>query len=141
MKHKIVSILTALALCLSLWPGTALAAGGELDLSDPNVTATGEKYIWTFKKEDPDNTDKITSGTLTLADGFNATKVIIPDATVTIVANGTCTIGTLTTPEDPGGGSNPNNTELTFSGDGTHTLTIQERLNLSGGNGNSLTIG
>lgn len=114
---------------------------GDLNLSS-QTSASGPEteflhgYKWEPKTNDDGNI--ITSGTLTLTEGFSAEKVIIPDATVTIVTNGECSIGTLTAPEAPGGGSSPDNTKLTFSGDGK--LTIQERLSLSGGNNNSLTI-
>lgn len=113
---------------------------GDLNLSD-QASASGpeNEFLYGYKWEPEINDDgNITSGTLTLTEGFSAEKVIIPDATVTIVTNGECSIGTLTAPESPGGGSAPDNTKLTFSGDGK--LIIQERLSLSGGNYNSLTI-
>lgn len=58
--------------------------------------------------------------------------VTLPDATVTIETEGNCSIKNLSVV------SNPQNTKLTFSGTGT--LTIIEHIEISGGNGNTLTI-
>ena len=104
-----------------------IPTGGTLDVSTGG-DSTGDGYVW-------DSTTK----TLTLAEGFYATKVTIPDDRVTIVTQGEATIGTLTTPDDPfGGGPSPQNTKLALSGTGT--LTFQDRLELSGGRGNCITV-
>ncbi len=70
--------------------------------------------------------------TLTLAEGFNATEVKLPDATVTIVTEGESRIGMLSV------GSGPDNAKLTFSGTGP--LTVNERINIAGGDGNTITV-
>lgn len=98
-----------------------LPSAGDLTLSS-DADDDGQGYKW-----------NATEKTLTLAEGFNATNIILPDDTVTIETLGAATIGTLAI-----SGGSPSQTELTFSGAGT--LTIQERLDLSGGNDNTLTI-
>lgn len=107
-----------------------IPTGGTLDVSSAptggDLTADG--YHWDAG-----------TNTLTLADGFYAAKVTIPDDRVTIVTQDEATIGTLTTPDDPfGGGPSPKNTKLALSGTGT--LTFQDRLELSGGSGNCITV-
>ena len=76
--------------------------------------------------------------TLTLDNIVLSGKVTLPDDTVTIVTQGESSIGTLTPPENSSGTANPQKTNLTFSGPGK--LTIQEYLNISGGNNLSLTV-
>lgn len=98
-----------------------LPSAEDLTLSS-DADDDGQGYKWNATKK-----------TLTLAEGFNATNIILPDDTVTIETLGAATIGTLAI-----SGGSPGQTELTFSGAGT--LTIQERLELSGGDGNSLTV-
>ena len=114
-----------------------LDPAGELDLSSADSDTSNwdtQGYKWENVEKDAD--DNITSGTLTLAEGFNATKVTLPDAAVTIVATGESRIGTLT---PPGGDSaHANKTNLTFSGAGP--LTVEERINVAGGDNNSITV-
>lgn len=108
--------------------------GGALDLSSAGTDDTSnwdtQGYKWENVVKDINN--KITSATLTLAPGFNATSVTLPDAAVTIETTGESRIGTLSA------GSNPQKTELTFSGTGP--LTVNERINIAGGDYNTLTI-
>ena len=140
MKQKILSVMTALALCLSLWPGTVLAAdptGTDLDLSNQE-SASGspdESYQWEPVLDKSENPPKITGGTLTLSDGFKAGKVTLPDAEVTVVTGKDCEIGTLTTGNAQSGSPS---IQLTFSGTGN--LTVTEHIELSGGDDNSLTV-
>lgn len=105
---------------------------GALDLSskttEEDELAT-EGYKWEVET-DPIS-GSITSATLTLSEGFNATSVTLPDATVTIVTEGESRIGTLSA------GSSPDNAKLTFSGTGL--LTITEHVEISGAE-NSLTV-
>ena len=109
--------------------------GGALDLSNAGTDDTSnwdtQGYKWENVVKDQVS-GEITSGTLTLAPGFNATSVTLPDAAVTIVTTGESRIGTLSA------GSNPQKTELTFSGTGP--LTVNERINLAGGSGNTITV-
>ncbi len=124
------------------WDGTStkytnsgvkqLAPAGTLDFSDPdNLPSDGpaKGYEWKDMVKDPDG--NITSGTLILAEGFNAAEVILPDAAVTIVSEGECVIGELTV-------NNPQKTELTLSGAGP--LKIQQHVEICGGTENSLTV-
>ena len=140
MKQKILSVMTALALCLSLWPGTVLAAdptGTDLDLSNQDTDSGSqvEGYQWKPVLDESDNPPKITGGTLTLSDGFKAGKVTLPDAEVTVVTGKDCEIGTLTTGNAESGSPS---IQLTFSGTGN--LTVTEHIELSGGDDNSLTV-
>lgn len=64
--------------------------------------------------------------------------VILPDDTVTIETSGDCTIGEIIGCRDMYGNPNPQKTQLIFSGDGK--LTIAQRINLSGGDNNTLTV-
>lgn len=59
--------------------------------------------------------------------------VSLPDATVEIKTDGACTINTLAI-----NGGSPQNTKLTFSGTGE--LTVENHINISGGNNNTLTV-
>lgn len=108
---------------------------GTLDLRDADSADTTHwedlGYKWEVLETDPDNTSTITKAKLTLAPGFNANEVTLPDAAVTIVSEGECVIGELTV-------NNPQKTELTFSGAGP--LTVREHINLSGGHENSVTV-
>ena len=113
-----------------------LDPAGELDLSSADTDDTtnwdAKGYKWDVQA---DADGKITSGTLTLAEGFNATKVTLPDAAVTIVTEGRSRIGELA---PGGGGSGPQKTALTFSGTGL--LSVDKRMEFSGGNNNSMTV-
>ena len=121
MKRKLLSAALALVMCLCLFPGAALAAeGDELDLSNADTDKTGSGYSWTAS-----------SKTLTLDDGFSAAKVTLPDDAVTIVTAGTNTIGTLEF-------KNSNTINLTFSGEGT--LTVSQQINIASGDYNTLTV-
>ena len=114
-----------------------LAPTGDLDLRSAGTEDTANWDAKGYKWEDvkTDTSGNIISGTLTLADGFNATKVTLPDAAVTIVTEGRSRIGELA----PVGGSGPQKTALTFSGAGL--LTVDKRMEFSGGNNNSVTVG
>lgn len=140
MKRRIVSVLTVLALLLM--PETALAAGttdNKLDLSNQTSEKGGvsDTYHW-MPATATDGSNDIISGTLTLKEGFTSTEVTLPDATVKIITEGTVTIDTLSPHKDTSGNIDPNNTKLTLSGAGT--LIIKERLSLSNGANNSLTV-
>lgn len=115
---------------------TPAGMDGTLDLSNATTSDTSNwdsrGYKWESVVTDPIS-GAITSGILTLAEGFNATKLILPDATVKIVTEGDSRIDKLAI--SSGG---PNKTNLTFSGTGT--LTIQEQLALNGGDNNALTV-
>lgn len=109
--------------------------GGALDLSSAGTDDTSnwatQGYKWENVVKDGIS-GNITSATLTLAEGFNATSVTLPNAAVTIVTEGESRIGTLSA------GSDPNNAKLTFSGPGK--LTITEHVEISGGAGNIITV-
>ena len=111
----------------------------ELDLSNADTEDTSnwdaQGYKWTNVEKDADG--NITSGTLTLAPGFNATSGTLPDAAVTIVTEGESRIDTLT---PPGGPSNAHADKLKLTFSGTSELTITERVEISGGAGNSITV-
>lgn len=116
-----------------------LDPAGNLDLS---ANAGGDAANWDtqgYKWENvqTDENGQITSGTLVLAEGFNAEKVILPDAAVEIVSQGECVIGTLTPPGGPDNG-HADKLKLTFSGAGP--LTVREFINISGGHENALTV-
>lgn len=111
-----------------------LDPAGTLDLSTAEATDTNwatQGYKWENVVKDGIS-GNITSATLTLAEGFNATSVTLPDAAVTIVTTGESRIGTLSA------GNDPNNAKLTFSGPGK--LTITEHVEISGGAGNIITV-
>lgn len=114
-------------------------SAGDLDLSNAGTEdATNwdtKGYKWTVEN-DPTDSSKIISGTLTLAEGFNATSVTLPDAAVTIETLGASSIGTLTPPG--GDNAHANHTNLTFSG--KEPLTVEERINIAGGDNNSITV-
>ena len=141
--------------------GDPLNVVNNLDLSNPADTSGGnletDGYHWEIKKEDTTNTDKITSLTLTL-NNFRLEKVndtngsgvlTLPDCDVTIklkkndkqryIADNY--IYKITVGDD---NSTPNNAHLTFIGDddieGNETLTVQEQINIAGGDNNSLTV-
>lgn len=72
-------------------------------------------------------------GMLELKDVSIRGTVSLPDDTVEIKTEGICTINTLTI-----SGGNPQNTNLTFSGTGE--LTVENHINISGGNNNTFTV-
>lgn len=117
---------------------------GKLDLRDaaPTEEENAESwakygYKWTDVVKD-ETSGNITSAKLTLAPGFNAEKVVLPDATVEIETQGESTIGTLTPPELAPGNAPADKTNLTLSGLGP--LNIQNHVEISGGQGNRLTV-
>lgn len=59
--------------------------------------------------------------------------VTLPDAAVTIETTGDCSIQELSAAN-----ANPQTTKLNFTGTGT--LTVEQKINISGGNGNILTV-
>ena len=83
-------------------PGT----DGKLDLSSTDTADDShwdtQGYKWEVTKGEDDNGDPvITNATLTLAPGFNATEVKLPDTAVTIVTQGESTIETLSPSNNP----------------------------------------
>ncbi len=115
--------------------------GGALDLSSADADDADnwdtQGYKWEVTKgQDESGNEIITSATLTLAPGFNATSVTLPDTAVTIVATGESRIGELI--GNDANGSGPQKTALTFSGTGP--LIIDKQINIAGGDNNSLTV-
>ena len=100
---------------------------GDLDFSSKDLIPTGDGYRW-----DPD------TKTLTLSNVKIGGKVTLPDDTVTVKTEGQCSIGELTTSHGYSGDPNPEKTKLTFTGPGT--LTVQQGINLSGGDDNAITV-
>lgn len=106
-----------------------LDSAGNLDLSAAVAVDDPSKgYKWEPVTDDDGN---ITSGTLTLAEGFNAETVTLPDATVEIVTQGESVIERLTI------GGVTNKTDLTLSGAGP--LKLQQHVEISG-NRSSVTV-
>ncbi len=103
---------------------TAEGSGG-LDFSDGN-TATGDLETDGYQWDAGSKTLKLKNATISNA-------VILPDDTVTIETEGTSSIDTLAI-----AGGSPNKTHLTFSGTGE--LTVENQINISGGNKNILTV-
>ena len=99
---------------------------GDLDFSEAPIP-TGDGYSW-----DPD------TKTLTLSNVKIGGEVTLPDDTVTVKTEGQCSIGELTTSPGYSGDPNPKKTKLTFTGPGT--LTVQQGINLSGGDDNAITV-
>lgn len=94
-----------------------LAPAGDVNLSGTAGEGTG----WKWKAADPADGGKAAGGTLTLAAGFNAAKVTLPDGEVNIEAKGESIIGEL-------GGASAK-AKLTFSGG---PLTIEKGILLTG---------
>ncbi len=96
----------------------------DLDFSDP-TTVPGDLdtngYHWDAANKK-----------LTLKDVQLTGTVTLPDDTVTIETIGKCSVDKLSA------GDSPQNTNLTFTGTGE--LTVRERINLSGGDNNALTV-
>ncbi len=103
---------------------TAEGSGG-LDFSDGNTT-TGDLETDGYQWDAGSKTLKLKNATISNA-------VILPDDTVTIETEGTSSIDTLAI-----AGGSPNKTHLTFSGTGE--LTVENQINISGGNKNILTV-
>lgn len=121
---KVISIFLCLALCLGLLPGTAAAADvtGVLDFTSPStdVSDTAKGYSWDANAK-----------TLTLAEGFNAATVTLPDDTVTINTTGNSIIDQLAFQNDE-------TINLTFAGEGT--LTVNQQINIASGDYNILIV-
>lgn len=100
---------------------------GDLDFSSKDRIPTGDGYSWASDTK-----------TLTLSNVKIGGKVTLPDNTVTVKTEGQCSIGELTTPPGYSGDPNPEKTKLTFTGPGT--LTVQQGINLSGGDDNAITV-
>lgn len=108
-----------------------LDSAGDLDLSSADAVDDPSKgYKWEPVTDDDGN---ITSGTLTLSEGFNAESVSLPDATVEIVTQGESVIEQLTIST----GGVTNKTDLTLSGAGP--LKLQQHVEISG-NRSSVTV-
>ncbi len=103
----------------------AAEGSGGLDFSDGN-TATGDLETDGYQWDAGSKTLKLKNATISNA-------VILPDDTVTIETEGTSSIDTLAI-----AGGSPNKTHLTFSGTGE--LTVENQINISGGNKNILTV-
>lgn len=107
-----------------------LSVPGDLDLSG-NTGDEGDLetdgYHWSAA-----------SRILQLKNIYISGAVILPDDTVTIETSGNCTIAEIIGNRDMYGNPNPQKTQLTFSGDGQ--LTVEQRINLSGGDNNTLTV-
>lgn len=107
---------------------------GTLDLSSVNQADESkwenQGYKWTDVEKD--ESDNITSAKLTLAPGFNAETVILPQSNVEIVTQGESTIGELSVAS-----GTSQTRDLTFSGAGP--LKIQEHVEISGA-GSSVTV-
>ena len=103
----------------------AAEGSGGLDFSDGN-TATGDLETDNYQWDAGSKTLKLKNATISNA-------VILPDDTVTIETEGTSSIDTLAI-----AGGSPNKTHLTFSGTGE--LTVENQINISGGNKNILTV-
>lgn len=107
-----------------------LSVPGDLDLSG-NTGDEGDLetdgYHWSAA-----------SRILQLKNIYISGAVILPDDTVTIETSGNCTIAEIIGSRDMYGNPNPQKTQLTFSGDGQ--LTVEQRINLSGGDNNTLTV-
>ena len=103
----------------------AAEGSGGLDFSDEN-TATGDLETDGYQWDAGSKTLKLKNATISNA-------VILPDDTVTIETEGTSSIDTLAI-----AGGSPNKTHLTFSGTGE--LTVENQINISGGNKNILTV-
>ena len=103
----------------------AAEGSGGLDFSDGNTT-TGDLETDGYQWDAGSKTLKLKNATISNA-------VILPDDTVTIETEGTSSIDTLAI-----AGGSPNKTHLTFSGTGE--LTVENQINISGGNKNILTV-
>ncbi|MFG6331938.1 MAG: hypothetical protein K1W28_08980 [Lachnospiraceae bacterium] len=105
-------------------PSPYADAVSDLDFS--NGTDSGDLetdgYHWDGSTKTLELKDVNLSGTVTL-----------PDDTVTIITTGNCSINSLAV-----AGGSPSSTQLTFSGTGV--LTIQEQINISGGDGLAFTV-
>lgn len=101
------------------------AASGDLDFSSQNTDSGSldtDGYHWDA------NARK-----LTLKDAAINGTVTFPDEAVTIDTTGDCSIAALAI-----AGGTPQKTQLTFSGTGK--LTVEGQINISGGDGNILTV-
>lgn len=120
-----------LSLCCSLQeqldatgaPAPSANVASDLDFSGGGDSGNLETdgYHWNGNTKTLELKDVNISGTVTL-----------PDDTVTIITTGNCSINRLTI------ANGTYYTHLTFSGEGV--LTIQEQINLSGGDGLTLTV-
>jgi len=137
MKRRISSVITALALCLTLLPAPALAAGTELDVSAGNVTIdTDGNYTIT---------GSTTTNTITVAEGVTADITLsgvnidvsgTPDAAAFKIADDSTGNVTVTLVGENTLKSGMNCAGLQKNGgDGTGTLTIKGdgSLNVYGG--------
>ena len=102
----------------------AAEGSGGLDFSDGNTT-TGDLETDGYQWDAGSKTLKLKNATISNA-------VILPDDTVTIETEGKCFISELRICK------NPDKTHLTFSGTGE--LTVENQINISGGNKNILTV-
>lgn len=106
-----------------------LEAAGALTLDGTAKNEPSKGYKW---EPTTDTDGNITGGKLTLAEGFNATSVTLPQADVEIVTQGESTIGEL----GVAAGTSVTR-DLIFSGPGP--LKIQQHVEI-GGNKSSLTV-
>jgi|GEM_PF-3907272 len=103
-------------------PLTAITSDLNFSGSTPSPSPLPDGVTW-------DDTSK----TLTLNDCIITGAVTLPDDTVTIKTTGNCRIGKLSA------GDSPQNAHLIFNGKGT--LTVEQQMNISGGDSLSLTVG
>lgn len=102
----------------------SFAAASDLDLSNGNDSGdlSVDGYHWDAG-----------SKTLELKDATISETVTLPDDAITIDTTGSCSIDKLAIT-----GNNPQKTQLTFSGTGE--LTVKEQINISGGDGLTITV-
>lgn len=115
------------------------AYASEEKAGDPTGALSQEDFDFGNSSSNQGNLDtdgyewNLSNNTLRLKDKNISGTVTLPDDTVTIETTGNCTIGKLAI-----AGGNPQETKLTFSGKGQ--ITIESRIEISGGDNNGLTV-
>ncbi len=107
-----------------VYDNTGTPLTGDLDFTQ-GTNISGEGYDWNAAANTLTLTNAVIGGTVTLP----------PNVAVTIEAVGECSIHTLVI-----AGSASDKMMLTFNGEEGSTLTVQQRINLSGGDANTLTV-
>ena len=129
MKKRVLSFLTALALCLGFLPGTAFAAETTvgLDFSSQESDSAGDGYSWAAETK----TLTLTNFSQTLSDSSgNEIAITLPENS-TLVLEGESTI----TNSCPGGTCIQYRGTLNIQGDGTLNLKLDMPVNSSCGKG------
>lgn len=117
MKKRIISILTALVLCLSMCPlGASAESSDVLDFTSQSGGVSGEGYTWDAET----NTLTLNNFTQIISDTTDSIKAIKLPADTTLVLEGTSTI----TNQSYGGVCIEYTGELTVKGDGTLNLNL-----------------